>query len=170
MGTLTADYVRHLFIYRPETGEFFRRVATGYRGCNRAGERAGRPAAGGYRAIGIDGKRYFEHRLAWLYMTGNWPQKVIDHINGVRDDNRLSNLRDVTMQENLCNQRSPRSNNRTSQFLGVSFDKKRELWKACIHANGKQQQLGRFDTEQEARDAYRAAKPIVHGVEAAWPN
>lgn len=170
MESLTAERVRHLFTYFPETGEFVRRVPTGYRNCNRVGELAGQTTAAGYRAINVDGARYFAHRLAWLYTTGAWPTQQIDHINGVRDDNRWANLRDVSQAENLCNQRLARSNNRSSQFLGVSFDRRRGKWKACIFVAGKQKQLGRFDTEQEARDVYRTAKPQLHGVEPTWPN
>lgn len=170
MECLTAARVRELFEYAPETGIFTRRIATGHRGCNRAGERAGRLNQLGYRQIGIDGARFQEHRLAWLYVTGDWPLAFIDHINGVRDDNRFSNLRDVSRTVNAYNQRNPKSNNLTGGFLGVSFDKKAGKFKACIHANGKQKQIGRFETAELARDAYRAAKPLVHGLEVTWPK
>lgn len=170
MQALTAQRLRSLFHYDAETGVFTRAVATGNRGCNKAGEVAGGMSGGGYCVIGVDGQKYMAHRLAWLYVHGCWPVHQIDHINGVRHDNRLCNLRDVPQAINVRNLRAAKSNNATSKYLGVSFDKFKRKWKACISVNGKQLQLGRFCTEQQARDAYRAAKPAIHGVEVAWPK
>jgi hypothetical protein len=108
---MTADYLRSRLHYDPETGIFiWKPRGPGDKQWNGklAGEVAGFMASGGYRRISIDGKLYKAARLAWLYVYGEWPKNHIDHINRVRDDDRLVNLRDVTHTEN-CNNKS--SNN-----------------------------------------------------------
>jgi hypothetical protein len=106
---IDADYVRRRLQYDPGTGEFIWKPRSGDKQWNTklAGEVAGFMDGGGYRQIRIDGKHYRAARLAWLYVYGEWPQNEIDHINRVRTDNRLVNLRDVTSSENQNN----RSNN-----------------------------------------------------------
>lgn len=98
---LTKERLQELLIYNTVTGIFTWKVNR--RGTAKAGTVAGRPNNKGYIDISIDGKRYKAHRLAWLYITGSWPENQIDHINRIRDDNRLANLRDVTQSENLRN-------------------------------------------------------------------
>ncbi len=80
------------------------------------------------------------HRLAWLYMYGEWPVGDIDHINGIRDDNRLINLRSVSRQENLRNRRTGRNN--TSGVMGVNWDKSLGKWRSSIGIGGKTKHLG----------------------------
>ena len=91
MKTLTAARLRELLQYDPETGVFTRLVKTS--NGIKVGDVAGTADARGYILIRVDGWLHLAHRLAWLHMTCEWPKGMIDHINGVRDDNRWSNLR-----------------------------------------------------------------------------
>ena len=102
----------------------------------------------GYRVIGIDGKQYKAHRLAFLYMTGKLPPNEIDHINHSRDDNRFVNLRHATRVENLRN-KSMHSNNK-SGFTGVYWEKALNKWAVNIWVNGKNKYLGNFTDIKEA--------------------
>lgn len=124
-----------------------------------AGQRAGRKAHRDYRTITIENKRYLEHRLAWFYMTGAWPQDEIDHKNGIRSDNRWDNLRDATRAINMQNRRGPDKDSLTG-ILGVTQVGQR--WRAQIVINGKTKNLGSFDTPEEASNAYIKAKRKSH--------
>jgi hypothetical protein len=107
----------------------------------------------GYIRIRIKGKAYMAHRLAWLYMKGKFPEHQIDHINGVRDDNRFINLREATMQQNNFNRFAK----------GYVFDKKNKKYQARIMLSGKLIHLGLFQTTEEAHTAYLEAKVKYHG-------
>ena len=146
---LKVERVRALLHYDPETGVFTRKVRTSNR--INIGDVAGGKDAKGYICIRVDGKTYKAHRLAWLYMHGAWPTGEIDHINGVRDDNRITNLRNVTKSQNQQNQRSVR---------GYSRDGKR--WKSQIRVGGEFFHLGCFATQKEAHAAYLKAKQALH--------
>lgn len=113
--------------------------------------------------IKIDQRKYFAHRLAWFYVHKHWPLSDIDHINRVKIDNRLSNLRSVTRKQNQENQ-APHSNS-TSGVLGVHMDKTRNKWVARIKHFGKTIFLGRFTSFDEAVSARKAAEKIyfTHG-------
>lgn len=106
----------------------------------------------GYIAIAINKKVYSAHRLAWLYMTGEWPKYMIDHINGIRDDNRFCNLREATNSENQMNRGIPKNN--TSGFKGVCWHKQNCKWVAQIKINGKLTHLGCFEKVEDAHQAY----------------
>ena len=82
----------------------------------------------GYRQGSLKGKRYKEHRLIWLYHYGEWPKECIDHINGIRDDNRIENLREATNQQNQFNRKSEKDS--SSQYKGVSWCKLSKKWRA----------------------------------------
>jgi len=116
--------LKELMHYDPETG-VFARLAT-HRGPT--GTRA--PSNRGYLRIMLDGRRYQLHRLAFLYMTGEWPQDQVDHINRDRADNRWSNLRDVSNKENCKNQGVRKAN--TSGVTGVSFHEGTQQWRVQI--------------------------------------
>lgn len=154
---LTAHRLRELLAYDPDTGLFTRRVRTGRTVV--VGSVAGNVNPRGYVSISVDAKLYLAHRLAWLYINGSWPTGQIDHINGVRSDNRAANLRVVDQIKNSQNMRRPGSRN-TSGFLGVS--KRRGRWRAIIRFDGKTKQIGTFDSPQEASEAYLAAKRVAH--------
>lgn len=116
----------------------------------------------GYITIGIDGRHYFAHRLAWFYEHGRWPEHHIDHINGVKADNRIANLRDVAAGVNLQNRRTPSSANKSSRLLGVSFCRRTGRWRSCIRVDGRQKSLGYFDTEDAAHARYVEVKRQLH--------
>lgn len=161
---LTAARLRELLRYEPDTGHFFWRAP-------RPKARLDLPAGGktshGYIHIGVDGTgQHYAHRLAWLYMNGEWPTCEVDHINGDKADNRWANLRGVTSTVNKQNKRSPQSNNK-SGFLGVSLCSYRKTcpskWRAQIRlAGGINKTLGNFKTPEEAHEAYLKAKRALH--------
>jgi len=114
----------------------------------KSGDIAGTKNKEGYIKININNKIYSAHRLAWLYFYEKFPKNYIDHINGIKNDNRICNLRDVTSKESAKN-KSIRNNN-TSGFTGVSFSKANKKWKAQICIKGKQTNLGYFKNKEDA--------------------
>ncbi len=144
--------LKEILNYNPDTGIFTWRVKPAQN--TSAGDIAGTNHNKGYREINIKHKSYLSHRLAWMYVNGEWPTQQIDHINGIRDDNRISNLRDVSRSENQRNQKI----HRKGQMLGVTFLKQINKWKAQIKIDGHEKYLGRYLTEQEAHNAYLHAK------------
>jgi hypothetical protein len=104
--------------------------------------------------IGLKGRKYAAHRLAWFYMTGKWPDEEVDHWNTNSIDNRWDNLREATRVENNWNVRIKRSN--TTGFIGASFDKRAGKFMATIRRGGKKRFLGYFATAEEAHAAYAA--------------
>ena len=156
---LTQERLKELLSYDPETGVFIRLVAL----CNRikVGDVAGNLDQYGYRCIMVDRKSYMAHRLAWLYVFGVWPVDQIDHINCIKDDNRIINLREATQSQNMQNQRKPQKNG-TSGFLGVTFFKRRGKWAAYIQVKNKKNNLGYFPTPELAHKAYIEAKRFYH--------
>lgn len=108
-----------------------------------------------YRVITIDGGKYYEHRLAWLYVTGRWPPVEIDHKNTVVDDNRFDNLREATGTQNQGNRN--RGKNNTSGVKGVHFNKKDDRWQASISMKGRYVYLGQSSDLSEAAGWYEKA-------------
>lgn len=154
---LTHKHLIETLDYNPETGHFSWKVD---RKKFKAGDRAGF-LDGGYRKIALMGFAHKEHRLAWFYVHGKWPKKFMDHINGVRSDNRLCNLREATRQENGANI-GLKSHN-TSGYKGVSLWKKTGKWKAQIQVKGKKIFLGYHDTPREAYEAFIFGALEHHG-------
>lgn len=129
-----------------------------------AGDPAGSLHPSGYIIVGIGGGKYPAHRVIWLMETGAWPEGEIDHINGIRHDNRWENLRDVSTAVNQQNQREGQAGSR-SGLLGVypNPGSQRNPWKALIKPDGgKLMHLGSFPTPEAAHDAYLAAKRSMH--------
>jgi len=155
------EELRTLLKYDPGTGLFTRLKTTGGRYGAKAGTVAGGPFKDGYTLISVKSVQYRAHRLAWFYMTGNWPVGEIDHINGQRSDNRWSNLRDVPAQMNAQNKRTAQRNSRTG-LLGASWSSRDRRYVARIRIDGKYRSLGGFDTAEEAHAAYIKAKRISH--------
>ena len=152
MAELTQQRLKEVLQYTPETGEFMwlvtlnnRALAGAVAGCVCKRTR--------YRKISIDQVLYLAHRLAWLYVHGRFPEAEIDHRNGVRDDNRIDNLRDVTHAVNTQNRTVVLG---ASGALGVSVVNGR--FRSKLERNGKQKCLGRFDTIEEASAVYLAAR------------
>jgi hypothetical protein len=148
---ITNEELKKELHYDPETGVF-----TWVR--FKAGRRMNRPAGckrrDGYQMIMIDGKLWYAHRLAWLYVYGVEPSKHIDHINRNPSDNRISNLRDVSQIVNMCN--AGISTKNKSGFKGVHWNKTHKKWTAQCKFNGKAMHLGLFDNKEEAAAVYQA--------------
>jgi hypothetical protein len=157
MKTLTLERARELLSYDPETGVIIRKVSN----CNRVkdGEIAGSLRADGYLATMVDGKLYKNHRIAWFMHTGAWPEKHIDHINGIRTDNRISNLREAGYSLNAQNQKRAHTDNKTG-LLGVIVE--RGKFRAQITIKGATKRLGAYSTPETAHQAYLTAKRAMH--------
>lgn len=110
----------------------------------------------GYRHGKIGGQTYKAHRVLWLLYTGEWPDDQLDHINGIRSDNRISNLRPVSNSENCRNQRM--SLNNTTGVTGVVWHSSRNKWHARIKVDGKYRHLGLFESFELAVAARKAAE------------
>jgi hypothetical protein len=152
---LTRARLRELLDYNQKTGEFRWRRRTG------DGARPGPSVSPQQdcRYIMIDGGMYSEHQLAWFYMTGRWGKPTIDHRDGDASNNRWNNLRRATRSQNNANRRRPRHN--TSGYKGASLCGRSGKWRATIRRNGKTIYLGRFETAQEAHEAYvKAARKL----------
>jgi hypothetical protein len=152
MTDLTQARLRELLNYDPETGVFTWRVP---RGPSKAGQVAGSFDRLNYVCIHVDGKQYKAHRLAWLYVHGDWPAFTIDHINRDASDNRIANLRDVTHSINMRNTGVRRDS--TCGLRGVAPVVNSTKWRAYYYADGKQVNIGCFETAQEAADARQRA-------------
>ena len=113
----------------------------------------------GYLRITVLGKSYYAHRLAWFYMQNEWPDQI-DHINGKKSDNRLENLRNVTVQQNNQNKLKAQKNS-DSKVLGVSWHKKASKWQAHICIYKERKYLGLFKSVEEAYKAYLKEKERI---------
>lgn len=157
---LTQDRLKQLLNYDPETGVFTWRV-------NRtAGVKAGDIAApksfdaDGYRMMRVDGVCYKAHRLVWLYMIGEWPANLIDHINQNPADNRFNNLRPATTAQNGMNRRVDKRN--TSGVTGVTWCAKSKKWRVDIGKFGRPVHVGRFVDLDAAIAARKIAENAHH--------
>jgi hypothetical protein len=154
---LTAERLRELLHYDPETGVFTRRIGIGR-------QKAGFIVSGwidddGYARSSVDGRVYRLHRLAWFYVHGAWPKDEIDHRDGVKTNNRLGNLREADRGMNAENATKARRHN-ASGLLGVRADGKR--FSARIIVKGVPHPLGTFASKEDAHAAYLAAKRQMH--------
>jgi len=149
---MTQSRLRELLDYDPTTGIFVRKVKSN-KNTIIGSIAGGINISNGYAYIRVDKKRYRAHRLAWLYMFGVFPKNEIDHINHIKLDNRISNLREATSLDNSRNSSRRKSN--TSGTTGVSWYSKTNKWVARIKINGKNIYLGYF---KEKKDAIRARK------------
>lgn len=158
MKELTAERLREVLEYFPETGKFVWRVQLGSRGV--VGSVAGKWHQY-YFYIGIDNHRYAAHQLAWLYMTGRWPHPLVDHEDHDGHNNTWTNLREATHTQNQFNRRKQQGC--TSQYKGVTLHRKSGRWIAKIKINGRTKALGYFDAETDAGAAYREAALTTRG-------
>lgn len=165
---LSPHKVRVLLDYFPETGELFWRrrdskdfypsskksalaVSSQWNG-RLAGTRALTATdRSGYLNGHIHKHRYRAHRVAWAHYYGYWPS-IIDHIDGDRTNNRISNLRIATAQQNACNRQA--ASGKTSKYLGVSWHEQNKKWWAKAFFGGREMHLGFFSSEREAAQAY----------------
>lgn len=164
--TPAVEEVRSALDYDHETGLFLWKSREGYPkswNTRRAGTAAGSIGNRGYMVIrmNVDGNTqlFLSHRLAWVHFHGEWPDMDIDHINGIPTDNRIQNLRLAEDYQNLRN-RGAQSNNQ-SGYKGVCFELWTGRWRAQLRVKGKNINIGRFDTPEEAYEAYRSAE-VAH--------
>lgn len=155
-ASLTQERLMSLALYNAETGVIAWR---------HNGRRAGWRHRLGYRNVRVDGVTYAEHRLAWFYVHGWWPAADLDHINRVRDDNRLANLRPATRSEN-CQNQPIRSTNR-SGVTGVYYHSCARKWVASINIDKKQRHLGVFNTAEQAAAARKSAEQQYYAYRPA---
>ena len=153
---ISHDRLKEKLSYDPETGIFVWKLPTKK---IRVGDVCGTPHNAGYTIIRVDGHQYLAHRLAWFYMTGKFPPKFTDHIDGNRLNNKFSNLRLADAQMNVQNTRVARRMNKLG-ILGVY--KNRNKFVARIWENGNYHCLGSYSTTEEAKQAYINGKRIFH--------
>lgn len=166
------EELRKLISYDPKTGSLYWRARDiDSFPCERTGKSWNARWAGskainaphclGYLAGAIRYKKFLAHRVAWAMHYGYWPENQIDHINGIKTDNRICNLREATACENMRNAGQKARN--TSGYKGVTWDKSKSKWQAAIRYEGKSKFLGRFDDPEAAYAAYCSAAHKYHG-------
>jgi hypothetical protein len=133
---LTHEHLKELLLYFPDTGDFLWKTSQAL---------AGTTKAKGYISIGIDGRSYSAHQLAWFYMTGKKPRREIDHKDRNPSNNRWNNLREATHPQNMANSKGI---DKGVRYLPNG------RWSAYIRVEGKQTYLGTFDSKEEARRVY----------------
>ena len=158
----TPDELREMLRYDPNTGELFWKITT-RNGKGVAGNRAGSFDKSGYRKVNVKYRNYLEHRVSWAIHHGMWPSGLLDHINGDGTDNRIANLRPATGTQNRWNSAANRNN--TTGFKGVTRNGDRFM--AQLQTGGRNKNLGRYKTAEEASTAYQRACKEHHG-EFAW--
>ena len=154
MNSINISHLKSSFTYSPETGELIR---------NRNNKLANSLDAYGYIQLAYCKKMYKAHRLIWAIVNGKMSEGQIDHINGIRSDNRLINLRVVTQQQNSFNKQKKSKSNK-SGYRGVCWNKRSNKWQSSISVNGKNIYLGVFENIESARQAYLEAKKIHHSI------
>lgn len=146
---ITLDRLNQVLNCNPETGLFTWKISPQQRVA--VGSAAGSQRNSGYFAIGIDNKLYLAHRLVWLYVHGVMPKDQIDHINGIRNDNRIANLREANTAQN--GQNSKLRSDSTTGRVGISWSKQKSKWAARICVEGARKHLGFFMTIEDAYEA-----------------
>lgn len=146
---LTHEYLVTRLEYNKDTGIFIWK-SVNIKNQVKIGQKAGYTSGRKYLYLELDNKTYSLHRLAWFYTYKTWPKWDIDHINGNTLDNSINNLRDVPTRANCQN----RKTHREGKLVGAHYVKTNNKWKSRIQINGKTIQIGTFNTQQEAHEAY----------------
>lgn len=150
---ITQEKLKSLLHYDPATGVFTWKVKRPKR---KPGDVAGSPHNRGYYKVAVCGNYYQAHRLVFLYMTGDWPEQVVDHINGNKMDNRWENLRPVSQSVNMSNQTLYKNNQ--SGVPGVTKSRRNNMWFAGIKLNNRSWHLGYFRDWFDAVCARKSAE------------
>lgn len=156
---LTQERLKEILEYNPKTGVFTYLIP---RGGKSPGDQAGSINQLGYCQIEIDYKKHLRHRLAWLYIYGEFPEGFLDHVNGITTDDRIENLREATAGENQFNSRRRKDNK--SGFKGVHWHKGINKWVGSVKHNKKQIHVGSFDCPKKANQAVKAKREELHGA------
>jgi hypothetical protein len=154
---LTQSELKKLLDYNPDTGIF---TWTNPKKKTNIGKIAGCFDSAGYVIIRINKKSYKAHRLAWLYNYGKFPNSLLDHINGIKNDNKLCNLRECTNIENQFNTKLNIRN--ISGAKGVSWNNQLKKWKVCLNINKQQKHFGYFENLELASLVATEAKIKFH--------
>ena len=157
------EFIRENYRYDPETGYLWWTRQSeaqgiglnGARGYRNLDKPAGRPTRQGYYQVNIFSKRVSSHRVAWFLYYGLWPTGLLDHVNGVKDDNRIINLRDATSLQNQGNRK--KTFGCSSKYKGVIWHKRDQKWYSRVSINYKDKHLGSYDSEEEAARVYDKA-------------
>lgn len=147
------------FSYDKETGTLTWKITVNSRSLK--GEEAGSFDKLGYRRVGLFGKSYKVHRIAWYLHYGVLPSDWLDHINGIKSDNRISNLREASRKQNSYNRKRSKSN--SSGIKGVVWHKRDKKWMAAIESENKNIFVGYFKCKEKAREAVEAKRIELHG-------
>jgi hypothetical protein len=156
---ITQAELKEVLDYNPDTGVFTWKKTVNSRAV--IGSIAGHQDYNVYIQISIYGKKYRAHSLSFLYMTGEWPKELVDHINQIKDDNRWSNLREATVSQNNIN--SKKQKNNKSGYRGVYWDSKNKIWRVQIKYKSKHKYLGRYTDIKEAAEVYKKAALELYG-------
>lgn len=148
--------LRRFVSYDPDTGAITR-IASHFK--SYIGKQTGTKDSQGYLATKVNGKFYRCHRLAWALFYGKWPDGEVDHFDGDKANNRITNLRDIEHKHNSHNQMRPQGNN---PYIGAYWSERTQKWRAAIKKDGKINCLGSFLTAEEAHKAYLEAKKHMH--------
>lgn len=159
VNQITAEELEKLLKCNQETGELIWKISVAKN--VKLGDIAGSLQKSGYIRIRIQGRYYLAHRLVWLYHNREFPNGMLDHINGNRSDNRLENLRECTRSENMMNRKC--NTNNISRCKGVSWNIGVNKYQATIGLNNKQKHLGYFLTKEEASEVYNNFAKIYYG-------
>lgn len=156
---LTQSRLKQILHYNPDTGEWTWIEKLSDK--RPVGSKAGSVGKSGYNIIRINGEKYRAHRLAFLYMTGDWPKEFVDHKNRNRSDNRWCNLREATVNDNNRNRELSPQNK--SGYKGVYWREDRDKWVARIKVNNKVITLGHYLIKEDAIKARQVAEQKYHG-------
>lgn len=158
---VTQDILKQCLYYNESAGTFHRIKTCRGNPIPPKARPAGKLDYKGYVIIRLCGVHVRAHHLAWLWKYGKFPEMQIDHINRVRSDNRIENLREASPMENSQNRMSPRAGS-SSRFIGVGYKPLAKKWQSRIMHAGKATYLGMYETEEQAASAYLEAKRRLH--------
>lgn len=166
MNNISPEEIKRLISYDPKSGLLRWRPRqqsdfasmSSFKAWNTqfAGREAGSISKTGYVVVSLSGQKMLGHRIAWVIHHGRWPDALMDHVNGLRADNRINNLREATPAQNAQNQRRHKSNK--SGVCGVTWHKKTKRWQVRIGSANKSLHVGYFSDLQSAKDARKFAE------------